>query len=114
MAERLKGRLLEGGLADLVAGPDAYRDLPRLLGLVHADTEEPGGINRSDSQHIHCVSALAIHINAYRDLPRLLGLVHADTEEPGETNYIEMTHHITSVCAAIITVRVATCRVCMG
>jgi len=32
MAERLKGKLLEGDrLADLVAGPDAYRDLPRLL-----------------------------------------------------------------------------------
>ncbi len=32
MAERLKERLLEQeGLVDLVAGPDAYRDLPRLL-----------------------------------------------------------------------------------
>ena len=45
MAERLKGRLLEtdlsspsgrtaGPLADLVAGPDAYRDLPRLIEAV--------------------------------------------------------------------------------
>jgi tRNA-2-methylthio-N6-dimethylallyladenosine synthase len=35
MAERLKERLLEepGGGVDLVAGPDAYRDLPRLLDL---------------------------------------------------------------------------------
>ena len=33
MAERLKGKLLEtDGLADVVCGPDAYRDLPRLLG----------------------------------------------------------------------------------
>ena len=37
MAPRMKRRLLEGGTAakpphaDLVAGPDAYRDLPRLL-----------------------------------------------------------------------------------
>jgi len=31
MAERLKGGLLESGKADLVAGPDSYRDLPRLL-----------------------------------------------------------------------------------
>ena len=35
MAERLKGKLLEAdGLADVVAGPDAYRDLPNLLSLL--------------------------------------------------------------------------------
>lgn len=35
MAERLKSQLLEADrLADLVAGPDAYRDLPRLIGAV--------------------------------------------------------------------------------
>lgn len=35
MAERLKTRLLEEEkLVDIVAGPDAYRDLPRLIGLV--------------------------------------------------------------------------------
>jgi len=35
MAERLKTRLLEhvGGLVDVVCGPDAYRDLPRLLAV---------------------------------------------------------------------------------
>jgi len=31
MAERLKDKLLEHPAVDLVAGPDAYRDLPRLL-----------------------------------------------------------------------------------
>eukprot|EP00892_Ulva_mutabilis_P003043 jgi/Ulvmu1/1273/UM109_0071.1 len=34
MAERLKDRLLESQLVQVVAGPDAYRDLPRLLQLV--------------------------------------------------------------------------------
>ncbi len=35
MAERLKGQLLETDkLVDLVAGPDAYRDLPRLIAAV--------------------------------------------------------------------------------
>lgn len=34
MAERLKTELLEREkLVDVVAGPDAYRDLPRLLAL---------------------------------------------------------------------------------
>jgi MiaB/RimO family radical SAM methylthiotransferase len=32
MAERLKDALLEDDMADLVVGPDAYRDLPQLLG----------------------------------------------------------------------------------
>lgn len=47
MGERLKEKLLEtDGLADLVAGPDAYRDLPRLIdaarGNVDADPETGG------------------------------------------------------------------------
>jgi MiaB/RimO family radical SAM methylthiotransferase len=33
MAERLKEKVLEGGAVDVVAGPDAYRDLPRLLSI---------------------------------------------------------------------------------
>ena len=32
MAERLKDALLESGKVDIVAGPDAYRSLPRLIG----------------------------------------------------------------------------------
>ncbi|MBP5506146.1 MAG: tRNA (N6-isopentenyl adenosine(37)-C2)-methylthiotransferase MiaB [Bacteroidales bacterium] len=36
MAERLKDKLLEHPAVDLVAGPDAYRDLPRLLECLHA------------------------------------------------------------------------------
>jgi hypothetical protein len=36
MAERLKAQLLDSKrLADLVVGPDAYRDLPRILAAVH-------------------------------------------------------------------------------
>jgi len=31
MAERVRGGLLKDGLASIVAGPDSYRDLPRLL-----------------------------------------------------------------------------------
>ena len=38
MGERLKEKLLEAdGLADLVAGPDAYRDLPRLIDAARGD-----------------------------------------------------------------------------
>lgn len=38
MAERLKTKLLEDDRGvDVVAGPDAYRDLPRLLADVHGN-----------------------------------------------------------------------------
>ena len=40
MAERLKDKLLESGKVDLVAGPDAYRDLPRLLSILESDPNE--------------------------------------------------------------------------
>ena len=37
MAERLKSRLLEAdSLVDVVCGPDAYRDLPRLLAVTES------------------------------------------------------------------------------
>ena len=36
MAERLKEKLLDHPVVDLVAGPDAYRDLPRLLEALRA------------------------------------------------------------------------------
>ena len=40
MAERLKHDLLQDGLADLVVGPDAYRDLPHLIpSLLHRNVE---------------------------------------------------------------------------
>ena len=46
MAERLKTKLLEQDeLADLVAGPDAYRDLPRLITAVDGGDERAKQIN---------------------------------------------------------------------
>ena len=46
MGERLKGKLLEtDGLADLVAGPDAYRDLPRLIDAARGGGDRGLAIN---------------------------------------------------------------------
>ncbi|ACO61096.1 radical SAM protein with TRAM and UPF0004 domains [Micromonas commoda] len=46
MGERLKGKLLEAdGLADLVAGPDAYRDLPRLIDAARGGGDQGLAIN---------------------------------------------------------------------
>ena len=36
MAERLKEKFLENKVVDLVAGPDAYRDLPRLIKIIES------------------------------------------------------------------------------
>lgn len=39
MAERLKVKLLESDkLVDIVAGPDAYRDIPRLIEAIEVGT----------------------------------------------------------------------------
>ncbi len=41
MAERLKEKLLDSErLADIVAGPDAYRDLPRLLAAARVRAQQ--------------------------------------------------------------------------
>ena len=40
MAERIKDKMLEHKTVDLVAGPDSYRDLPRLLSLLDGESNE--------------------------------------------------------------------------
>jgi MiaB/RimO family radical SAM methylthiotransferase len=52
MAERLKEKLLEDKMASLVVGPDAYRDLPRLIDVVRplsgaASVEQAMNVNLS-------------------------------------------------------------------
>lgn len=54
MAERLKEKLLdETKVADLVVGPDAYRDLPNLLKIV---TSGPEGEDSENFQKVICSS----------------------------------------------------------
>ena len=48
MAERLQNKLLEENVADLVVGPDAYRDLPQLLEQLHVSSE-----NTKDHKNQH-------------------------------------------------------------
>ena len=45
MAERLKDKLLENKTVDLVAGPDAYRDLPSLLKILEAEDGDEQAMN---------------------------------------------------------------------
>lgn len=47
MAERLKDRLLEEEAVDLVCGPDAYRDLPRLLESITSTGQKEANIQLS-------------------------------------------------------------------
>lgn len=50
MAERLKDKMLENKVVDLVAGPDAYRDIPRLLKILDSDKtsdEQPMNVQLS-------------------------------------------------------------------
>ena len=47
MAERLKEKLLEGNMASLVVGPDAYRDLPRLIDVVRPASDGHGKIEQA-------------------------------------------------------------------
>jgi MiaB/RimO family radical SAM methylthiotransferase len=46
MAERLQDDILKDNMADVVVGPDAYRDLPRLLGTLFVEEED-------DHEHEH-------------------------------------------------------------
>lgn len=45
MAERLKEKVLEHKIVDLVAGPDAYRDLPRLIKIIESKQDGEQAMN---------------------------------------------------------------------
>lgn len=62
MAERLKVRLLESDkMVDVVAGPDAYRDLPRLIGIVK-------GKDTSDSKSSSAINVQLSAEESYADI----------------------------------------------
>ena len=77
MAERLKEQLLDRDkLVDIVAGPDAYRDVPRLIAAVQVVTSSicEGGPSRPSCcwafPLLHCCS------DALGDMLRLIAIVH--------------------------------------
>ena len=45
MAERLKEKVLKNKVIDLVAGPDAYRDLPRLIKILESKESNETAMN---------------------------------------------------------------------
>ena len=49
MAERLKEDMFRDGTADLIVGPDAFRDLPRLITTLSPATATSGALSTSES-----------------------------------------------------------------
>lgn len=47
MAERLKEDMFKDGTADVVVGPDAYRDLPRLISVSSAPSVSSSNNNKN-------------------------------------------------------------------
>lgn len=62
MAERLGEKLLEHGTVDLVAGPDAYRDLPFLIDKVKAG-EKAAGTRMHDTETYDKITPFRINDN---------------------------------------------------
>ena len=53
MAERLKDKLLnEEKIVDLVAGPDSYRDLPKLLNTINDNKKAINTILSLEEKHM--------------------------------------------------------------
>jgi len=60
MAERVRGRLVAGGLADVVAGPDAYRGLPGLVAAAASAQRSRHGPARAPLQPPPAAAAAAV------------------------------------------------------
>ena len=82
MAERLKEKLLENPAVDIVAGPDAYRDLPRLVAAVTSDGKQ--------------INTILSHEETYGDISP----VRMDRE--GVTAFISIMRGCNNVCSYCI------------
>ena len=82
MAERLKEKLLENKAVDLVAGPDSYRDLPRLVDAVRVEGKQ--------------INTLLSHEETYGDIIP----VRMDSE--GVTAFISIMRGCNNVCSYCI------------
>ncbi len=80
MAERLKDKLLEHPAVDLVAGPDAYRDLPRLIASLTASGQKQ-------------INTLLSHEETYGDISP----VRMDPD--GVSAYISIMRGCNNVCS---------------
>ena len=82
MAERLKEKLLENPAVDIVAGPDAYRDLPRLVAAVTSSGKQ--------------INTILSHEETYGDISP----VRMDRE--GVTAFISIMRGCNNVCSYCI------------
>ena len=82
MAERLKEKLLDNPAVDIVAGPDAYRDLPRLVAAVTSSGKQ--------------INTILSHEETYGDIAP----VRMDRE--GVTAFISIMRGCNNVCSYCI------------
>ena len=82
MAQRLKEKLLDNAAVDLVAGPDAYRDLPRLIEAVSVSGKQ--------------INTLLSHEETYGDV------VPVRMDREGVTAFISIMRGCNNVCSYCI------------
>jgi len=66
MAERLKEDMFKDGTADVVVGPDAYRDLPRLISVLSAPSVNPK-TSDEDGKHNTIPTERAVNVQLSLD-----------------------------------------------
>jgi len=82
MAERLKEKLFENPAVDIVAGPDSYRDLPRLVAAARADAKQ--------------INTILSHEETYADIAPVR------MDHNGVTAFISIMRGCNNVCSYCI------------
>jgi MiaB/RimO family radical SAM methylthiotransferase len=90
MAERLQEQLLKDDMADLVVGPDAYRDVPKLLANL---------LNHSDDQRRqHAINVQLSRDETYADITPVRHAAHVDSP----TAYVSIQRGCSNRCSFCI------------
>ena len=95
MGERLKEKILEtDGLADLVAGPDAYRDLPRLI-----DAARGNAAVAADGGDVDVGSAVNVQLSLEETYADVAPVRRADS---GPSAFVSIMRGCDNMCAFCI------------
>ena len=100
MGERLKEKMFEKGTADLIAGPDAYRDLPRLVSLLMPNSQHEYSRNVQENEEEQRLEQQDVAINVQLSLDETYADIKPVRTNPNDVSaFVSIMRGCNNMCS---------------